>query len=136
MPHSPTVAASTIAVKSARVDQVHATICTALVRDQLTGDDEDASTVGRSISGPAAVPRRPRRVPYVWSLSAAHGARDARRASRGTPCPCASTRVDQLIEHIFRRFTEECRVREQRLVALAIETRDVPDDVLPAGARL
>src|SRR5262245_51104515 len=44
--------------------------------------------------------------------------------------------VNQLIEHILGRLAEERGIREQRLVALPIQPRNVADQVLPARAGL
>src|SRR5882672_6781672 len=43
-------------------------------------------------------------------------------------------RLNELIDHVLGRFTEEVRVCVQGLVVLAIEARDVPHELLPACA--
>ena len=43
-------------------------------------------------------------------------------------------RINQLIQHVIGRLTEELRVRVQRLVVLAIEPRDVPYELFAAGS--
>src|SRR5688572_30499543 len=45
-------------------------------------------------------------------------------------------RVDYLIEHVLGRFTEELRVRIQRLVVLGVESCAVFHELLTARARL
>jgi len=43
--------------------------------------------------------------------------------------------VDNLVQHVVRGLAEERRVRVQRLGVLSIESRDVPQDLFPAGSR-
>ena len=43
--------------------------------------------------------------------------------------------VDHLVQHVVGGFAEKVRVGIQRLVALAIESRDVPDQLLATRAR-
>ena len=57
----------------------------------------------------------------------------------GAPClevlVLAEHRVDDLIEHVIGRLSDELGVGKQGLVRLAIEPRDVPDQLLSTRAR-
>jgi hypothetical protein len=71
----------------------------------------------------------------VGSLASAHARPDVSARHAWKSLSFCEDCFNELVQHVVGRLADELRVREERLVVLAKETRDVPNDVLLHCAR-